>query len=86
MLLLSFLFSRDQICKSASLFQVRKDAIEVVKMRKGDVNNDLDVQESIYSTLVTIEDNLLDRCLKMLLAMRDGLWTTSEMKKSPSQP
>ena len=29
---------------SECLFQVRKDAIEVVKMRKGDVNNDLDVQ------------------------------------------
>ena len=29
---------------SECLFQVRRDAIEVVKMRKGDVNNDLDVQ------------------------------------------
>ena len=26
------------------LFQVRKDVIEVNKMKKGDVNNDLDVQ------------------------------------------
>ena len=39
-------------------------------------------RESIYSSLVAVEDNPLDGCLKMLLAMQDGLWTTSEMKKS----
>ena len=39
-------------------------------------------RENIYSSLLAIEDNCSDGCLKMLLAMRDGLWTTSEMKKS----
>jgi len=34
----------EQSVRSKPLEEVRKDAIEVVKMRKGDVNNDLDVQ------------------------------------------